>query len=353
MLDQLSATARDWIEAILILLSFLVPAILLRIAWRRMIAPWFQRSKNANVTLLVRPVRVLVVWALVLGGINFSLQSLDYFDQNQTLAMAVEKLLAIAWTILAMVVASRFFVGWFRYRERKNFRGESQDFHARISTAQKLTTAVVMGLGFLAILRIAGIDITPLLAGGAIGGVILGLALQDSLSNVFAGLFLNIDRPIRPGELLRLDDQREGFVEEVGWRYTKLRMLNDGLLIIPNNKFGQSSFINFDRSVKILDVAVTVSVAYGSDPEVVEKAALEAANEAQEKLDSGAELKPYIRWEELSEKMATFKVFMRTKQSSLQYDLASECIRQILKRFPEQGIAFPSGPAPVQIRLAS
>lgn len=345
MLDHLNSTARDWVEAVLILGSFLLPAILLRIAWAKLIAPWFKRSKNASLTLLVRPLRVLVVWALVLSGINFALQSLDHIKSSPALAVGIEKLLAIAWTILAMVVATRFFIGWFRYRERKS-AAEGQDARARISTAQKLTTALVILLGSLSILRIAGIDINPLLAGGAVGGLIIGLALQDSLSNVFAGLFLNIDRPIREGELLWLDENREGFVEEVGWRYTKVRLLNDSLLVIPNSKFSQSSFINFDRTVAYLDVAVTISVAYGSDPASVEATALEAAKEAQKAVNSDEDLEPYVRWESIGEKMATLKVFMRTKRSARQYQLTSECIRLVLKKFPERGISFPSGPTP-------
>lgn len=343
-MNHLNETTRDWIEALLILASFLIPAIILRMAWAKVIGPWFKRSKNANIVLLVRPLRVLVVWALTLSGINFALQSLEYFQDNPTLSVSVEKALSIAWTILAMVVATRFFVGWFHYKERRNLK-EGQDFHARISTAQKLTTGIIILFGALSILRIGGIDISPLLAGGAIGGIIIGLALQDSLSNVFAGLFLNIDRPIREGELLWLDQDREGFVEEVGWRYTKVRLLNDSLLIIPNNKFGQSSFINFDRTVSDLGVAVTINVAYGSDPMEVEAAAIEAAKEAQARVaPEEAEAHPYVRWESMSEKMATLKVYMRTDRSSRQYHLTSECIRLILKKFPERGISFPSGP---------
>lgn len=341
MLDNLNPEAKEWITALLILAAFWIPAILLRILWGSIVSPWIKRSNNPDAVLLVRPVRTLIIWALILGGVNFSLHALEYVSQREALSIWLTRSLSIAWIVLAMFTSSRFINGIFKYRARKSAASE-EEVRDRVSTSQKLSTGIIVVLGALFIMRVAGIDISPLLAGGAVGGIIIGLALQDSLSNVFAGLFLNMDQPIKVGELLRLDQDREGFVEEVGWRYTKVRLWNDSLLVIPNNKFGQSSFINFNRPVAALSVNLDCSISYDSDLDQVEKVAIEAARAAQEKLaDRELHFEPYVRWRAFGEFAIQFRVFMRVDHPTKQYRAISECIKEIHVRFKEAGLVIP------------
>ncbi len=341
MLDNLNPEAKDWITALLILAAFWIPAALLRFLWGSILSPWIKRSHDPNAVLWIRPLRSLAIWALILGGLNFALLALDYVANREILLAWVPRALSIAWVILAMATASRLVTGLFQYHARKSAASE-EEVRDRVSTSQKLATGAIIVVGALFVLRIAGIDISPLLAGGAVGGIIIGLALQDSLSNVFAGLFLNMDRPIRVGELLRLDQDREGFVEEVGWRYTKVRLMNDSLLVIPNNKFGQSTFINFHRPVAALTVNVECSVSYDSDLDEVEKVAIEAARAAQDKI-AGRELHfdPYVRWRSFGDFAIVFRVFLRVDHPTKQYRATSECIKQIHRKFQEAGITIP------------
>lgn len=341
MLENLNPEAKEWISALLILGAFWIPAILLRVLWSSILSPWIKRSHNPDVVFFVKPVRSLIIWALILGGINFSLHALEYVTQRDALSIWLTRTLSIAWVILAMVTGSRLITGLFKYKARRSAASE-EEVRDRVSTSQKLATGVIVVLGALFIMRIAGVDISPLLAGGAVGGIIIGLALQDSLSNVFAGLFLNMDQPIKVGELLRLDQDREGFVEEVGWRYTKVRLWNDSLLVIPNNKFGQSSFINFNRPVASLTVNLDCSIAYDSDLDQVEKVAIEAARAAQAKLaDRELHFEPYVRWRSFGDFAIQFRVFMRVDHPTKQYRAISECIKEIHVRFKEAGLVIP------------
>ncbi|MCC7229286.1 MAG: mechanosensitive ion channel family protein [Fimbriimonadaceae bacterium] len=341
MLDQLTQESRDWVDAGLILAAFWIPAILLRMLWGNILSPWIKRSNNPDLVLLLRPLRFLVIWTLLLSGLNYGFQSLNFAEMHPSWGEWTGKGLSIAWVLLAMMVTNRFTVGWFKYQARKSASSE-EDVRDRVQTPQKLTTAGVLVVGSLFILRLAGIDISPLLAGGAVGGIIIGLALQDSLSNVFAGLFLNMDRPFRVGELLRLDQDREGFVEEVGWRYTKVRLWNDSLLVIPNKKFGESSFVNYNRPVAQLSVSLDCSVAYDSDLEKVERVAIAAAREAQDSLaDEPIDFEPYVRWRAFGEYAVQFRVFLRCDHPTKQYRAVSTCLMIIHRRFKEEGIEIP------------
>jgi len=340
MLGSLSPEAQDWVEAGFILAAFWIPAALFRIFWKQILGPWINKSSNPKIALLIRPVRAMVSWGLILGGLNLAYQSLEFALKRPTLSEWVTRGITIAWVVLAIYFTTRLVAGAFQYQAQKaNADGE---YRNRTTTSQKLATGAIIVFGALFILRIGGIDISPLLAGGAVGGVIIGLALQDSLSNVFAGLFLNMDRPIKVGDLLKLDQDREGFVEEVGWRYTKVRLWNDSLLMIPNNKFGQSTFINFNRPDTALNTHVECGIAYDSDLDHVERVAIAAAKAAQDAAnDRETEFEPYVRWRSFGDSAIVFRVFMRVDEATAQYRANHYCIKEMHRRFKAEGIDIP------------
>src|SRR5690606_8092261 len=81
---------------------------------------------------------------------------------------------------------------------------------------------VVFVLGALIALDSLGVSITPLLASLGVGSIAVGLALQDTLGNLFSGFYLYLDRPIAAGDWVRLDTGMEGQVRRIGWRSTHL-----------------------------------------------------------------------------------------------------------------------------------
>jgi len=102
-------------------------------------------------------------------------------------------------------------------------------------------------VGALVLLGSLGVSITPMVTALGIGGLAISLALQDTLSNFFAGLHLLIEKPIRPGDFVKLEWGQEGYVATIGWRTTRLRMMSNDLVIVPNNKLTQSVVINYSR----------------------------------------------------------------------------------------------------------
>src|SRR5690606_30976565 len=107
-----------------------------------------------------------------------------------------------------------------------------------------------------------------------------------SLSNVFAGLFLNIDRPVRVGEVISLGPDKEGTVEEIGWRYTKIRLHSNNMLIVPNKTFASTEIINYDRPEESTSTSIEVRVPLDADLDEVERVALEAARKTQEDVNT-------------------------------------------------------------------
>ncbi len=91
------------------------------------------------------------------------------------------------------------------------------------SLTQNLTWLLVMILGTLVALNGLGVSIAPMLTALGIGGLAVALALQDPLSNLFAGLVVTLERQLRVGDEVKLDNGLEGCVVDFSWRSTRLR----------------------------------------------------------------------------------------------------------------------------------
>ena len=90
-----------------------------------------------------------------------------------------------------------------------------------------------------------GVPVAPLLTTLGIGSLAVALALQDTLANFFAGLHLLADRPVRPGDYIKLHEGEEGFVETIGWRSSRLRTTKNNIVVVPNQKLSQAILTNF------------------------------------------------------------------------------------------------------------
>jgi small-conductance mechanosensitive channel len=108
----------------------------------------------------------------------------------------------------------------------------------------------------------------------------VALALQDTLSNLFAGFYIAVARQVRLGDYIRLNTGEEGYVTDIGWRSTTIRALSNNMIIIPNSKLGQAIVTNFYLPEKRLGVSIQIGVAYDCDPDQVERVLLEEAQAA-------------------------------------------------------------------------
>ena len=102
-----------------------------------------------------------------------------------------------------------------------------------ISLLVNVARLTVLGVGVLIILQTLGVSITPLLTALGIGGLAVGLALQDTLANFFAGIHILSSRQVRPGDFVRVESGEEGYVEDITWRYTTIRQLANNVTVVP------------------------------------------------------------------------------------------------------------------------
>jgi len=119
-----------------------------------------------------------------------------------------------------------------------------------VQLARKLSKIVVVIGGTLIILYLAHINLTAVLTGLGVGGIAVAFAAQKTLENLFGGIMIASDQPIRVGDFCRAGDYT-GTVEDVGLRSTCIRTLDRTVVSVPNGQLAVMSLENFTLRDKI------------------------------------------------------------------------------------------------------
>jgi len=201
---------------------------------------------------------------------------------------------------------------------------------------------VVFGIAALIVLDTLGISITPLIASLGVASIAIALALQGTLSNLFAGLYIMVDKPVRVGDYIKLESGDEGYVTKIGWRSARIRMLPNNMVVIPNSKLAETQIINFYLPEQEMSALVQVGVSYESDLEKVERITIDVAKEVLSKT-SGAvgEFEPFIRYHTFSDFSINFTVILRVKEYVSKYLVVHEFVKHLHRRYKTEGIVIP------------
>lgn len=139
-----------------------------------------------------------------------------------------------------------------------------------------VSAAIIIGAIF-AVLQIAyGVKVPGVLAGAGIAGLVLGLALQDTLGNVFSGFAIYFGGQFKAGDWLLVDGHHAKIVE-INWRSTRLRTNDDVTLDIPNSSITKQTIINYNSPTSIHGMRMEIGLDYDSAPALVKTVLVEAA----------------------------------------------------------------------------
>ncbi len=201
----------------------------------------------------------------------------------------------------------------------------------------------ILIVGFLIILGVLGISITPILTALGVGGLAVALALQDTLANLFAGIHVLMEKSIRVGDFIKLETGQEGYVEDITWRTTRVRMLPNNIVVIPNSKLAQSVVTNYFLPEKRMSLQIPISVSYASDPEQVERLLVEEARKAMGDVPGLlGEPEPFVRFiPGFGDSSLDFTLVCQVREFVDQYPVQHELRKRIFRRFKEEGIEIP------------
>ncbi len=305
---------------------------------------WAKRTETKIDDIVVTSLRSpSLFWAVALGiylGLVFS-------DVPERYAFTISRIIHII-VIFSVTIAAANLSG-------RIFKSYIQQANLPIPTtglAYGLLKGVIILVGFLVILGVLGISITPLLTALGVGGLAVALALQDTLANLFAGIHILVERSIRVGDFIRLETGQEGYVQDITWRTTRVRMLPNNMVVIPNSKLAQSVVTNYYLPEKKMSLLVPVSVSYASDPDEVEKMLVEEAKKAAKEIPGLlGEPEPFVRFiPGFGASSLDFTLICQVAEFADQYLAQHELRKRIFKRFKEAGIEIPFPQRTVHLR---
>jgi small-conductance mechanosensitive channel len=189
--------------------------------------------------------------------------------------LELHKLLALSLGVVGVSVLMRI-----AFRSIDAFGRSNPDLRSSAGIGRAVTW--VVGLAIVAVLvsDALGISLAPALTALGVGSLSVALALQDTLSNFFAGVYIIFDKPVRPGDYIRVDPTYDGYVESIGWRSTHLKTMSNNLVIIPNATLSKAVITNFSLPTPNLASSVRVDVVPTADVDKVEDALADEARRA-------------------------------------------------------------------------
>ncbi len=304
-----------------------------RIVVRRL-RDWASRTTAAWDDLVVDALSVPLNFLILASGVALLSHLLPLPEAADRVAtIALQGSLIFAIVLFADNLAHRFMD-----RKAKAVGNISQ------GVVKGLIRAFVIGLGALIFLDLIGISITPILASLGIGSLAVALALQETLSNFFAGIHITIDKPFQVGDFIRIEEGGgiEGYVEDIGWRSTRIRQLANNEVIVPNLKLMGSVITNYYQPDRELAVLVQMGVHYDSDLVMVERVVAEVGRDVLKTVPGGVKsFEPFIRYHTFDDSSIHFTVILRGKEFVDGHLIKHEFIKAVHKRFRQEGIVIP------------
>jgi small-conductance mechanosensitive channel len=298
----------------------------------------YDRAKRRGWTawqLLFESIRGVVLLLCAALGIYLDLLLFPFRSEEERSANRA-LIVIVIWAVT--VVAARISV-----RLVGGLTGEGEASAKKASLFKTVISATLYVVGALVVLQFLGINIGPMLTALGVGGLAVGLALRDTLANFFSGLVIIASRRLRVGDYIRLEDGREGFVSDITWLQTVIRDQMNALVVVPNERLATGTYTNLSLPTEQTRAEVTVNVAYGNDPALVESEAREVAASVSEEFAPHAPA-PVVRFMNANETGVTVAILFQVARPWELQRARHELYKRLLVRYRRRGVAFSSQP---------
>ncbi len=319
----------DYVQSLLLFLSFFFFASILDFLMKKYGEKIQDQSKVLGKICEIshRPIYFLLMFT----GIYLAVQ---VFTLGPKLDMWVDRSFFVVEAMLVAYVLSKIssamVTSWLKVNRR---------YEKTPELINKIIAVIIYVIATLVVLDHFNIEISPIIATLGLGGLAIGLALQDTLKDFFAGLHIISDRPIRVGDHIEIEKGPSGYVEDIGWRSTRIRTLPNTYIVLPNSKIATSTIENHSMPVNEMSIRIQVGVDYTSDLERVEDATIEVAKKIQEEVEGAVDdFEPFIRFHTFGDNNINFTVILRVNEFVDKYRVTNEFMKRLHEKYKEKGI---------------
>lgn len=321
----------EYFRFLLIVIGSIIFAKIFNLIVTRYIKKITEKTRTDIDDMLMKVIRKPLYIFIILVGFYFGLKSLSFLAPyslwiNRMFFIISALLLSLIIARILSVLVSR----WLKVQK---------EFERTPRLISTVVSIVIYLIAFLMILRYLNVEITPLVATLGLGGLAVGLALQNTLSNFFAGVHIISDRPINVGDYIEMEGNIAGYIEDIGWRSTRIRTLPNTIVIVPNSKIAESVITNNYLPVPEMSIVLQCGVAYGSDLEKVEKVTVDVARKIQQTVPGAVKtFEPFIRYHTFGDSNINFSIILRVEEFVARYLVTHEFVKALKARYDKENI---------------
>lgn len=274
-------------------------------------------------------------------GIRFALFTINI---NDIFTSIVNSLLAIIFLLLLSRIFDIIIDTWGHAFAK---RTKTKIDEVVLPLFHKATRVIFVIIAFMWTLSIWNLNITPYLTGAGIAGLVLGLALQDSLRNIFGGITLLLDKTYQIGDKVKLDDSTVGTIHDIGLRSTKLITFDNEIIYIPNGYLANSRVQNYTRPNPKVRSHVFFGIEYGADIEKVRELILSTLKKIEGVLEDP---EPTVHFLEMGDFALKFKAAFWVEHWDEAYGIKLKATEAIYKALQEANIGIPFPTQTIHLR---
>lgn len=331
---DLSQLDRNALAALVVLAAVLLAIIIERLVLTRLSRSVHRRGWHGAHVILHAVKGLLALWLPLIAGFEALRAAELPADVKHDVQLGIGMLMiATGGLTLARITLA------YIQRAATRWHGELQSATIFLNLARVFFTIVTV----LVCMDYLGVSVTPVLTALGVGGLAVALAMQETLSNLFAGLQLAAARQIHVGDYIRLDRGHEGFVRDITWRNTIIETIESNMVVIPNSLMATGTFINYHLPDRQQVLLFRAGVAYNSDLELVERVTREVLDGmiAEHGLAAPESDLPPVRFVELVENGVVLQIALPTPDAVGGIMVRSEFIKRLLIRYRAEGISVP------------
>jgi len=333
--DVLLFLTQPWPRAALIFASSILLTLFSDTIGRRFLERLVSATKTDLDDQILAVVRRPTSLTLLMGGLWFSMLSLDLTAEIQEIAWSLCVSAAVIFWTSALVRIANLVIEAAASHPKGLIQDKTQPL---FDMASKV---LIVGFATYFFFHAWGINLTAWVAGAGVTGIVLGLAAQDTLSNLFAGLFILTDAPFELGDYLQLDDGVRGRVTTIGLRSTRIITNNLVEIIIPNAELASARITNESGGPEMpARIEVGVGVAYGVDIDDVRRFLMEEAV-SLEGIALGDRFQPLVRFMNFGASSLDLVVIVWPLEPAHREDIIDALNTRIYKRLGRENIEIP------------
>lgn len=333
LIESLNISSSPYINALISVFAFVIVAKAADLFVDKVLRRFtrFTKSKidDRIIDVIHRPIYLTIILIGILIAIAYlkpSPRVIFYADG------ILYSIIAVVWTFTVIKI-SNIIIEDTIYNV-SDVTGLSKDIIPLIENVSKI--AIILA-SLMIILSIWKINITPIIASAGIAGAAVALAAKDTIANFFGGISVFADKPFKIGDFIVIDKADRGEVVSIGIRSTRIKTLDDIMITIPNSIIANSKIVNESAPTPNIRIRIPVSVAYGSDIDLVEKTLLDIASMNANIVQDSQR----VVFSTFGDSAIILELLCMIKDPSMRLRTIDEINRLIYKRFNEAGIKIP------------